>query len=252
MTDHGILFSAAMVGAQIEGRKTQTRRVVAPANCTVNGYRVRAANPAWKGLLFDHPECQLRTQSTIMQAIAGADAHFDLHLDVPFLHPDDAARGRKWEDDECFYRVRPIVERGDRLWVREAFMYAGGGDPGLLLYRATWRDDAKTHGCDNIPAEEPKGWTPGIHMKRAISRLTWLVTNVRFQRLHEIDELDAPAEGALRMVMDDEGKFYQIDSGTYRCGFAGVWAHINGASSWEANPWVVAYTGTVERRNIDA
>lgn len=266
MTDHGILFQPAMVRVQLARLKTQTRRVVAPSNCTVNGSRVRASSPAWKGLLFDHPRTIVRTRSTMMQAVAGPDAPYDLHLDVPFLHPEDAAAGRKWEDDECFYRVRPIVQRGDRLWVRESAWYdpevcRGLEDRGLRCFfpgrlvrfeDGGWGTSPFGNG-DEILKLAGLRRKPGIHMPRWASRLTWSVTDVRLQRLHAIDEADAQAEGALRMSMDDEAKFYETpDGGSYRCGFAGIWAHINGRDSWDANPWIVAYTGDVANRNIDA
>jgi hypothetical protein len=69
----------------------------------------------WAGLMFDHPDCRVRSQSTLMLALVGSKAApEDVHIDVPFLHPEDGGRG--W--DEAWYRVRP---RGYRMkWVRSA------------------------------------------------------------------------------------------------------------------------------------
>lgn len=88
------------------------------------------------------------------------------------------------------------VKVGDLAYVRESFVYAGGGDPGFLLYGATWYDDAKMWGCENIPPHCPR-LTPGIHMPRKLSRLTLSMTaDARGERLQDISRADAIAEGA--------------------------------------------------------
>ena len=216
MTDRPILFSAPMIRALLDGRKTQTRRIIKP-----QPNMVRGVSPTFSGLVA-RP-----------YAIEGTWR----------LYGSDVA------SDAFNVRFR----KGDRLYVRE-----------------TWRAEARWDGFS--PSEiraaspiyyaanqDPRDSEPGcagrirsgIHMPRWASRLTLTVTDVRVQRLQEISETDAAAEGAERLVMDDEGRFYQRDNGTHRCGFAGLWAHINGAGSWDANPWIFALTFTVERRNID-
>lgn len=147
---------------------------------------------------------------------------------------------------------------GDRLWVRETWKWDGvdsigaatrdfedlmGPSFGPMFYKA---DD---------PLCGPSKWWPGIHMPRWASRLTLTVTDVRVERLQDISEADALAEGAPRLVMDDDGKFYESLTGTHRTGFAGLWEHINGARagcSWDENPWVVALTFRPALDNIDA
>ena len=63
------------------------------------------------------------------------------------------------------------------------------------------------------------------------------------ERLQDISEVDAIAEGAARLVMDDDGKFYESEQrGNHRTGFAGLWDHINGPGAWDANPWVSVTT----------
>lgn len=86
------------------------------------------------------------------------------------------------------------------------------------------------------------------------SRFTLEITEVRVQRLQDISEEDAIAEGAPKLVMDDDARFYEAADGTHRCGFAGLWEHINGkrpGASWADNPWVVALTFKTHRANVD-
>lgn len=83
---------------------------VSPETVTVLGYRVKATDPMWAGLDFDRAEP--RQQNAALLAIAGPHEGLDVHLSVPFLHPEDKARGAK--HDGCAYRVRPRAEVGKR------------------------------------------------------------------------------------------------------------------------------------------
>lgn len=77
---------------------------------TVLGSRWKADAPAWRGL--DFTRAIVRTQNTLSLALFGPDEKlYDLHLDVPFMHPDDQARG---DDEWLKYRVRPRAESGKR------------------------------------------------------------------------------------------------------------------------------------------
>jgi hypothetical protein len=85
------------------------------------------------------------------------------------------------------------------------------------------------------------GWTPAIHMFRWASRITLEVTGVRVERLQDINEADARAEGApcADTVTGREVLFpVASNAGSYRLGFHVLWDSINGADSWDANPWV--------------
>src|SRR3954462_4776661 len=82
---------------------------VAPDTVTVLGSYWTERTRAWAGLDFKRAE--LLTQSTLMRYVCGAEAPYDLHLNVPFMHPDDQASGH---DEWLQYRVRPRAEPGKR------------------------------------------------------------------------------------------------------------------------------------------
>lgn len=167
----------------------------------------------------------------------------------------DRYSGDVWLDDWVNDRAgcRP-VHPGDRLWVRETWAPLSAlthNDPGPQaladggFYRA---DDGTVDG-------EISKWKPSIFMPRHASRLTLTVTDVKVERLQDISEEDARAEGC---PVTWDGKPYdppspEVDSwqGYGRYSYCLLWSKINGPGSWDANPWVVAYTFTVIKQNID-
>jgi len=167
MKERPILFSAPMVRAILEGRKTQTRRVVKMRDC---GGRV-----GWFGSDIDDVEWVVNA----------------------------ATRGTG---------VSPYGKPGDRLWVRETFARSMGKG---YLYRATDGDLGPYHAT---------GWKPSIHMPRIASRILLEVVSVRVERLNNISEADAVAEGVTGMdpVLQ----------------YAKLWETINGTGSWNKNQWV--------------
>lgn len=111
----------------------------------------------------------------------------------------------------------PFGQVGDRLWVRETF-----GDCGnRLVYRADSNDGA---------ACKVKRWVPSIHMPRDACHLVLEITAVRVERLNDISEEDARAEGAPTELCIIGEKHYM--------GFRTLWKSIYGVDSWNANPWV--------------
>lgn len=201
--DRPILFSAPMVRAILEGRKTQTRRVIKP-----QPYLDECGNACWKN-------------SNYGQSPSG-QPHFEiLASPIPW---------NKTKRVLC-----PYGKPGDRLWVREAF--AVHPSQCTTIYRADWA------GSTALPDGDIIKWKPPIHMPRWASRITLEITDIRVERLQDITEADALAEGAPQCLMDDEGKFYQRDNGTYKTGFVGLWSHINGPDSWDQNPfvWVIEF-----------
>lgn len=117
----------------------------------------------------------------------------------------------------------PFGGIGDRLWVRETF-----GDCGVrLVYRADADDGAS---C------QVTRWTPSIHMPRSACRLLLEISDVRAERLNDISEQDALAEG-----MDDGTSPAAIAVGWFekpRKAFRRLWERIYGQESWDSNPWV--------------
>ena len=122
---------------------------------------------------------------------------------------------------------------GDRLWVRET-------------WGMKWPDPKPEHVIYRADSHELGGWRSPAHMPRWASRLTLTVTDVRMQRVQEISEADAVAEGVEPVLVPPDG-----GSCPHVEGFAALWSCIHGPDAWDANPWVAALTFTVERRNID-
>lgn len=137
-----------------------------------------------------------------------------------------------------FKRVAcPYGQPGDRLWVRETFMHEPADycweasvsipcRPATTVYRAD--HDGDTHGA---------GWKPSIHMPRALSRITLEITGVRVERLQDISEADATAEGVAEWARGACAADNPYDLGPVGY-FELLWSSINGRASWDANPWV--------------
>ena len=127
---------------------------------------------------------------------------------------------------------------GDRLWVRETWRDAGNAwhyaADGMLLPKQRDRDLQAFLAARAPLTWESYTWKPSIHMPRAASRITLEVTGVRVERLQDISEADAQAEGCEPMHLDDLGQTWR----TYKRGYQALWEQINGPGSWDANPWV--------------
>jgi hypothetical protein len=137
-------------------------------------------------------------------------------------------------DDVLTFEFKcPYGQPGDRLWVRETFAvtnsapYADGQSDEIAFYKASWDE-----------SEQPK-WKPSIFMPRKVSRITLEITEVRVERLQDISEEDAMAEGfGLGAVIKAERFGRYMSAGQYA--FASLWEKINGKESWRTNPWVWA------------
>lgn len=118
---------------------------------------------------------------------------------------------------------------GERLWVRETWGRAAA-NPERIRYAAELDAAAPAH----REYLEGKRWRPSIHMPRSASRITLLITELRIERVQEITEADAIAEGAAPDTSELAGYSPHVS------GFAHLWQQLNGPRGygWDRNPWV--------------
>ena len=154
-------------------------------------------------------------------------------------------------DGSDFYRrvvghFRPRFAVGDRLWVKEnhRLPLSAEGPRGITKYGPVFyaADQHWYLGQDAVPGK----LRPSIHMPRWASRMTLVVTDVQVERLNDISEADAIAEGLFPTTcggqrMWDPGPPHG-HFGDPRVAYRMIWEDINGPGSWDANPWVVAVT----------
>lgn len=149
--------------------------------------------------------------------------------------------------------VCPYGKPGDRLWVREKFKIDTDGNRQWLVYAA----DGKQVPCTNVSHAEAvahgdpvKGiyWRPSIFMRREWSRLTLEIIEVRVQRVREISEEDAAAEGCVPVSPSHDLWRYRasddITGMTARECFGKLWDSINlkRGYGWDSNCWTWALT----------
>ena len=137
----------------------------------------------------------------------------------------------------------PYGQPGDRLWVRESGWERPWRTAKMMREGAdTWpRYAYAADGWDDQDRADFKAWgfksLPSIHMPRWASRILLEIVSVRVERLQDISEGDAVAEGCETVCMTPTGE----DNGSAIYGpdgYAALWDRINGAGAWEANPWV--------------
>lgn len=151
---------------------------------------------------------------------------------------------------------RPAYAVGDRLYVREAWRTFAALDniPPTNIWRADPEALIRYEASPFI--NDVEGWgkmRPGIHMPKRASRITLTVTDVRLQKLQEIDEDDAQAEGMGEPYLGDGDPPFteQAVMISRRMQFRNLWHALHGPDAWAQNPHVFAYSFTVEKRNID-
>jgi len=217
MKERPILFNGPMVRAILDGSKTQTRRIL-KSNCQEIGERDDGSRWPWSE------------------------------------HPDTAAD---------HWHACPLGQPGDRLWVRETWL-EDPEDDGTWHY--TQYMGCKGSSLSEIPRKFQKPdhciyregwdgpgltWRPSIHMPRWASRILLEITGVRVERLQDISRKDAVAEGLHRYEHVWRDAEYPLDDVAYEptkgwatrysCpvqAYHALWESINGAGSWNANPWV--------------
>ena len=216
-----ILFSTEMVRAILDGRKTVTRRLVKPQPVC---YGPNKAFDAHDGDFFLSAE-----KNRLRCRACGHD---------PEYSREGSGIAHHWEPPFC---------AGDILYVRETWAHpsqteiANGADPKKYLFKA---DDLQPCAWDK--------WNPSIHMPKEAARLFLRVTSIRVERLQDITEQEAMAEGIYHVKMwPDIGRFdYKANysmgrvwSTARECFRWGLWnSTIKPANlptyGWDANPWV--------------
>lgn len=153
-------------------------------------------------------------------------------------HPMMGTWGVDFTACECGAVKMPYAP-GDALWVREA--WAECTECGGVVFRANG-EHAK---CENCEDGYGGRWRPSIHMPRWAARTFLTVTRVRIERLQDISEADAIAEGVDLNNLPDEDDEYCGFVGTrrqrVRGAFMDLWTSIHGEGAWDANPWVWVY-----------
>ena len=205
MKERPILFSAPMVRAILDGSKTQTRRVVKPRKDATFG-------------------CLLRPNELAGEVNAGnfENSHYGLPGDRLWVR--ETWQGPLVDDFESF------VANPDKFQNPEFCEYAADGRPAPEFI--------------TVDDEIVQRWRPSVHMPRWASRILLEVTGVRVEKLRDISESDAKAEGA-RSADPATGRECILDPsmGSYRLHYRDIWESINGPGSWDVNPrvWVIEF-----------
>ena len=196
MKQRPILFNSAMVRAILSGQKTQTRRVVKPHRSD-DAFCLQDFNDGkgWWPYRSEDGES-------------------------PFM------------DGNEYPLSCPFGSAGDQLWVRETWSHDA---PSTEECRASFEDALGGIGFGPYylateTAPETLRWIPSIHMPRWASRITLEITKIRVERLHDISEEDAIAEGAQWSAC------CAPQEGSVKAGFAQIWHSTGG--DWDANSWV--------------
>jgi len=250
MSERPIIFSAPMVRAILGGRKTQTRRVLRrPTDHFHATYTEACIDDAGALVWWDRSSMDNRRQGRLPFAVGDS------------LWVREACRAEELSRPQ-FERPATAKERAllKRMTVIEC-SEDDGADGVRYLADDAWRK------IENTP-EAGEAWSalfhyrgrgkgrvgntvPPIHMPRWASRITLRVTEVRVQRLQEISEEDAKAEG-VESLKSGRG-YYSVKYGKAaghfgvyhdfaREAFEELWCSIHGPGSWDENPWVAAVT----------
>lgn len=210
MKERPILFSGEMVRAILDGRKTQTRRVVNP------------------------------------QPPQGWDRH-NWYNAPQYGWTNEPEPALNWHVVKCRFGMP-----GDRLWVRETWKYGWTPSCGHgIFYRADehfkcFNTDGYGHAYRTIVAKygndfRKEPWRSSIFMPCWASRIKLEVIGVRVERLNEISEEDAIAEGCRGEEWYRHPSFGIVtDAGTLPSEeYHELWDSINGKKHpWASNPWV--------------
>lgn len=203
--EHPILFSTPMVQAILEGKKIMTRRVI-------------------KNKFFlKYPKARFYEKSSDLLKDVEVRFHGKKVDPKTVTLFEDVSTG-------FMFGVKcPYGKVGDRLWVRESWCNISKAEVAPeYVFKADTLDAE-----DYDPTEWR--WKPSIHMPKAAARIWLEITGIRVERLWDITEAEAKAEGAEFQLWRT---LNNTDTTSYKNGFTSLWLHINGDDSWNANPWV--------------
>lgn len=243
MADRGMLFSLPMARALLAGTKTQTRRLYVPKHEWAEEVRRTEVN-------------------ALVWPIGGLGQQCGAPSPLPPYHTGDRLYVR-----ESYYQLGhwapvqgQVTKGGRQKW---AFV----PDDSTILFSEPVNARLGRHHAD--PATTAWHKRLGRFMPRWASRLTLTVTDVRVERLQDISEADAKAEGIERAPYGN-WKCYGATPKPFRGAaptvlarglgvvsanplhsYATLWDSINGDGAWAANPWAAAYSFTVHHQNID-
>lgn len=222
-----IIFTGESVRTILAGVKTQTRRVV---KC-----------PRTKRILWD------LNRATADRGFPDSNGNYDLgYLHIPFAHVHD---GWEAKGEDTLDRVYcPLGEPGDELWVKEVWCPRSGGMLALdRICKPRYRAE------EELRPEWGFKWRSPMFMPKWASRLTLQIISIRPERLQDITEADAIAEGCQSYYCSPEDtascpegsdarRLAEIFEGgflTAKNEFISRWQAINGKKHpWESNPWV--------------
>ena len=204
MKERPIIFNAPMVKAILEGRKTQTRRIA--KNLPVHLYGVKCP--------YGQPGDRLWVRENWK---VGAWDENNGRIAIDYCDGPD----KRWRTDPS----DTDGEKFEKLWIqisdeliKKGIQYGEDG-------RYKW----------NI-GESPLNWKPSIFMPRWASRINLEIVDVRVERLQDITEEDAIAEGVSFGHITDQA------TGEIDCeatdAYEVLWESIYGHDSWDKNPWV--------------
>lgn len=237
-TERPILFSGPMVRAILEDRKTQTRRVVKPQPVWIE-----SSGRWWWAI----PKRALQPGCSTACVTASREWHEYMPPGCcPYGQPGDLLWVRE------MFRLEHREDFGD-YYIRHAglssrtnlsFCNLAGEQRDHLAEMAAkdrwWRAAGRLENGDPLPLWLGR-WRPSIHMPKWACRLWLRVEDVRVERLQEISEEDARAEGVEPVSYASPDNRHLTHP--YRDGFASLWDFINGKRApWKSNPWVWAVT----------
>jgi hypothetical protein len=216
MKERPILFNGQMVRAILEGRKTVTRRLIKDTGCYAIESSVHGVDVVRRELKAMATQC-------------------------PYGKPGDRLWVRETWADVNLHGGPGIAYRADDdvrdLMEDESFLADGAfnyNDPRCAKYSfAAWSEDL-------IAGTEGR-WRPSIHMPRWASRILLEVTDVRVERLQDITEEQAMAEGIERIAGPHSCEPWRNYAGDRPfsspvASFSSLWNSTGG--DWDANPWV--------------